>query len=820
MATTQKQITAETHVDLKALESLLLKLDNENTKLLQSELEEAYRNENSSLIQNLITLSIHHKKIQFLEYILRLASQKGDLKNIQIILEENKAKLIGIDVNARGQGSGRTALFWATAYGHCKIAETLLNFAADPSIPGKSFETKDVKRKEETPLSMALRHSNLDKNNGKAMVELFKKHTAAHKVKVNITQYFSGQGTISSDFREQNKIKLLKYIISLAKYMNTKPSDFIEATKNFNKFLTDWIMEIIKITNALHNSDNPINSISFQSKLKDVDGHTKLIEDFCKILQFFNLSLGSFMNNQMGGIENIIIFQIAEFIQFRRKFLESIELTRTTLESILASAQINNEKRRILKKQYKKQIFQIKEFVLGHLEELLRLIQRCMRNAIVDPAGFINFIDAYFPGGKISKLTFIGELIQKDHAANQIVSTDDVQLAKMKNSDDLNYKIIQGILGYLPELERYTLDLKTQVEKIAKENKDSFDILHTYGSKDSSFPQKTMISIFQQSLDIHLQDAITKQKDIIKNNKAYRTILFEIFNFGTLIRSSLKQMAEGGLKDFFADVTSISQNLEKAILGQNQRMSQIQIPTFEDALAEDMTFKEKQYHEEQERRAKRKLEREQKAKEADLIEKKKDHEKIKALQNTVLVEMLFRRLYPEKNNRIFIDQLIGILSHKTTTMKKKAFFVLIKQLKIKGYELIKADNESVEGNSVTLTLGQKSLTLHTRHGRDREEELDPNVIKEFRDMLGDLGFIDEKAFLNQKEIFFKKFDAKSDVSVKHSNLSQADPFLLSSGATVNAISSKENGKTNDETHASVMGMENKKEKTKAKKGKT
>lgn len=721
------------------IEEILKKEETEQKNFAREILEE--NKDNPKFLHKLIRFLFDKKHILLLEIMLILASELAQIECIKLILNENIENFLILNVNACDSESGKTALHRCvenSTIQHWAIARLLL-------CAGANMEILDKKRLSPFGIILAKKENGIENSN--YFHALFYEFHKSRKdfPRRNDTEY---ELKNKKDSKKMVKIKT-QYIRPFFKFIEKNNSDTLN--------------DIIKILNRLLKSKPDFSSLSGKEEGEFRCYMATLLVDFTTALVSINRYYDAILKGMEEAFTNAHprkhyrnrLFRLKlECVIYNREVTNLLDLMR---EKIYDYFELNiPHSVDSLKRNYSAIIFDLKRKVLKSCKTKLGLLGRCLSQlldkkdrSVYDSRLFLSFLEEYFPGD-IRSLSFTFEWVNKQQkqteallAASQNIPTVDVIQAlkpcvkKQVSQIGCTFQrkmLISNKQITFDDLECYIIFLKTLF--LAIFNDQSEVLLGTY---PIHLVGDLLISyVFEQELQ-NKKD----EKDLILNCPTLTN--FSPAEFLKTRRNSNDEDPLG--KDSSLDFPDFYVSLKEEDAKRKQEFSE----------EEEKALREKEYELEQEKRQQRKKTEEKRKLEEKILFEKKQEEKAKNETNNLIVGKLFKTLYPEDKNKETIELLRNILSGEIKSISKKSFLTTVKTLEINGFENIQSDNVTVQGNKIKLVLTKDaSVTIHFRHGRDRDDEIDPAGIKEFKEMFEKVD-LNHNNFDTKMKLYFDKF---------------------------------------------------------------
>jgi hypothetical protein len=665
------------------------------------------------------------------ELELRNAAQKGDLVLVKSLI------LQGINVNAVGPKTKRTALHWAAKCKYYKVVEALLKSGADQTLKDKDNNT---------PLLLAEKIENND-----AVVEILRSqfilktkedkermdqigNTSQVKEideKVICTRIERLEKQLTKDYAEHNDI-LLKYVTHVESYIKTITVQGIGSpqTKANSQHQGFW--------SYLFGSTTKSESDNFNAL---VDIQNKLIDETRKRFEI------KIIDKHFLGVKNVFTLiskpeLLSQFIS-QMSTKDAAEVNITFKEKIIAVLSAIIVRQVILNRKIKLEVAGILEYIktlsikdkniVKNFKKCLKgLLSKSEKNLIdfkntikenfsecfVNPLGFFIFLDNYFKEDTLNCLDDIYSFTESAKKDAKLYTEELMALSKRFKP------VVLSCFKY------YLQETSESIQKLIKDNHNTVAQLALM--KDKELEKVEAQNSFRRDMSKIIEDIISNNiKDFDNSFICTGNYFYFMYRLGQRLIITMKEVLES------IDSFSTEYLKETALMIRENFVKNLNIKsTSFVSNFEEIRLREKQFS--KEREYQKRIREESKRTESALILNQKKYMEENIIADNKMKEeciaKIFSKLCRKKDVKL-IQKIFDILNKDNITMLKKDFYKCLIKLEISGYEKIQS-NMSVANNKVTLVLGKfYSFTLHEKHGKDNIDDIDVASIQELRKML-------------------------------------------------------------------------------------
>lgn len=750
----------------------------------QSLAAQAFENATTSqTLAEIINCCLNHNDkhltpiIQFLEWCLRKASERGDIENVTQLLDAKKSKHVNLNVNASGP-SKETALYYAVKRGLVAVVEVLLQNGANAGC-----QTISIDSKINTPYKLAVNNALLGQKNGQNISKMLSEYLFnTDSLSTSLTTF-----TFPTSFKNK---QFDRYLNDLSKYLSQLASDLKNTQQDFGQFA---------VTCCLKYSDLSSRE-KIQKKVSAFDCHRQIVSDFL-IAVSLGIEVGKDFSDKMKSI--LLVYIIPEVIRFKRTFPKSLQDSQDNFLKFLDEKSKNHrlEKER---KQYLELKEKFSELAVSAADEILGVINRSIRHIVVDPAALVQFFEKYFPGNEIDVLCGLSKI-------PEILNEPQSETEKKDMNEKVSLRCLRVFSNSQTMLARYRQDIRDQLKVLIKTRKT--DIMAAFyisknGIKTISIPE---FELELQDL-LKVWEAASDFEEFIKiENDPNEVVLslsciIRLFSRGQLMTRGFEEVLPKMLGEVGQGFQTAALKMQQFMLEDQNKRNQVVLPDFEEVLKAERVYRKEQEAkirvERQLREAREKQQRQETKLEADRDESKKN-------EDVETLNKLLDKLFFPKKDKDSLQKVERILSGNTD-MTRQDFFALVTKLALTGFEDIKNDGIHSEDNKANFALGKDRIGFHTRHGRADAKMVEPAALKKFRTILEKLGLNKENFEVKLKEyIDLKNQDTLSNAGTNTVSNAVVHTSNQNACATVKAEVKKENPKSSlvfsDEAKLNVGG---------------
>lgn len=673
------------------------------------------------------------------ELNLREAAQTGDLQSVKSLIAE------GINVNAIGLKTRRTALHWAAKHKHYRIVESLLRVGADQLLQDKDKKTAlDLaeKQKDNDSVIDLLRNQFVMKTK-----EDYEKMDS--EIEPKYLKEINEDNVALAMERLQKKLEMdgHGYFKILKKYMNlvelyaeTLLPEVLKVPEKKNEKENQGLC--LRILNYLLGTEKQVDqylekmtkdnkdTIIQRLQLKDIiTHHFSLVHSTFALLNKSRLIYG--IPNQCRKVdipyENKILIMIAGLIiehvrfnkQLQSQLIKNLEYIKTHVIQ-----DIDQELKKLLSKSLKGLGLKAK----SNLDSLKSTLRENFTEVLSNPLGFFDFLDTYFSDRVLQYYDLYSQISKNAHGNTELYTAE--LMAHSKKYKD----------AIVPSFVKYFNDIQGLIQKVIIE-KDESVIRYGLLLYGENLEKAAVRKEFKKEIKHATDDCISEKKQsfakffIISPDN-----LFGIYMFGQdLLRGTQEVLSN--VENFSKDhLKQSAQSLREQFV----KNLNIQFGNFESNLVgnfEAVRLKEKQFLKEQEQQKRMKEDEDKNKSEAILFQKRSLDAKLilEQKEKDELKHKICEKICQKKDEKL-LKLIINILNTSSLNVLKTEFYACLIKMAIPGSEKIQSNKAKVISNKLTLTMGKfYSFTIHERHGRDNFELIDQNCITDLRKMLESIG---------------------------------------------------------------------------------
>jgi len=675
------------------------------------------------------------------ERALRVAAKEGGPASLELIKTLLASK---VNVDACGDGFKKTALHLACQYNHADIASLLLTAGANPLAEDKDHHT---------PLALARQAGHariiaiLDNHIPKKTVD--KKETIG--IRENLSQEFR--------LKTASHETVVRKFEKLRKLIDENFQTLSKQIKAYGEILEFSVISALQ--QQLFGKVRPLPLLTPEEMIR-INQKLALYEMGAQFIGPAIRSLATALQNFKDPNFNIvpIITQntIVLCLKLEIQFKDRKRIIEDELKGFLIAK--NSTVSREVVKRIETLMFQMSEVFL---EKTLKTILNENHRLMGSPQGYLEFLREYFPDA--DALDNLGDKLNR--------ATENWAQGQARDGFDYCQNFI------LDKIEYYFEHCKSEIEGILRSRRakiEAFFLLrnsHSDSSSQSSLSSHSSDSTFVSSqtsqaasnlllsLDVQCRVFGEIVKEITGNSFSdlMRTIRcsFEAIvlnDSNTLITTpSLAlvdcylagrmtvHLLETYLENIDNEFKSVIQQKCAALKREFLRDLNLQEPPADwvSVRAKEIEVqKAKNKEAEDKKREENQAQRETSQLRAfNLRQQQQAEEKLQGEMDEIRKKMLGSI----KKDAESIEVLEGVLGGNTR-LKQVAFFKLVKILKIPGYDAIPDTNSLPEGNKLTLHHKphfKDPIVVHCKHGKDRSELIDPNAVKQLKQMMETFG---------------------------------------------------------------------------------
>lgn len=703
------------------------------------------------------------------ELKLRQAAQKGDFATVNSLITPPAVT----NVNEPGDKSGRTALHWSAKQGHANICEALLKAGAGPSLLMKDSDGK-------SPLDLAI----FEKNDSITKLLLEWSGLASEEERKKAVDTINSGD--SNDAFDYTKVKPALHSLKATALINSK--ELAEWGHKYVELVNKNMNAIGKRFYFIQTGKTPkdLNNITEEEELKlqqDVRRYfplDTLIIKHCDDLNRYSSTVElSFLC--LEAVTSIFIC----YSKFSRELDDAIAQLQEPRVQPVKNFFINKDEL----KQYNKIIRKLLNMAKTNLANTIVTLEKGLVPLLINPKGFIEFINNYFPGNLTDGFdphVVMNELREKKQIdKNQVnllyAEANDLPLDVRKEAPPSSLsnmwevrrrretaEVLRKIAreqsvakgNFTSRIMKYYKDILAKISDLIATHKDEIIKLHLLQNGPADKKEDDVINQFQQNVQSTILKLVIgnmfplSHPDTPLHSSFLHTFYISGYHLYSKIEKALSKVTPTIQEQIKQIIDENSKTLAKAMQGST--LAPYQGPTFEEVRA-----KEKQVAKQKEAEA-RGAEASMRQQQAAILYQRELEDK-KSMEEKQAKEKCAAELLSKLNlkDSKSITIIMNILKPKSKDiqqsleLKKSDFFALVTKLEIPGCEGIKLNRTTCE-NSLTLVLGRfYSFTYDPRHGKDRADFVDKFTISHLKSMFEAVG-ITATTFLTLASQYAKK----------------------------------------------------------------